>query len=74
MINITVPTQVGTVFLIYYFTFEQKYDILFIYIYLTDMKMDKLIFEKDAFTPDETSAAGAMLANIMLGDKSGEIQ
>ncbi|MBQ8260215.1 MAG: tRNA (adenosine(37)-N6)-threonylcarbamoyltransferase complex ATPase subunit type 1 TsaE [Clostridia bacterium] len=32
--------------------------------------MDKLIFERDAFTPDETSAAGAMLANIMLGDNS----
>ena len=32
--------------------------------------MDKMIFESDAFTPDETSAAGAMLANIMLGDNS----
>ena len=32
--------------------------------------MDKLIFELDAFTPDETSAAGVKLANILLNDSS----
>ena len=35
-----------------------------------DLKMEKLIFELDAFSPDETSAAGARLAEIILGDKS----
>ena len=32
--------------------------------------MEKLIFEKDAFAPEETSAAGAQLAEIMLADAS----
>ena len=32
--------------------------------------MEKLIFEKDAFAPEETSAAGAQLAEIMLADTS----
>ena len=32
--------------------------------------MEKLIFELDAFSPNETSAAGARLAEIILGDKS----
>ena len=32
--------------------------------------MEKLIFEKDAFAPEETSAAGAQLAKIMLADAS----
>lgn len=32
--------------------------------------MDKLIFELDAFAPDETSAAGVKLANILLNDSS----
>lgn len=32
--------------------------------------MDKLIFELDAFSPDETSAAGARLANEILNDSS----
>lgn len=32
--------------------------------------MDKLIFELDAFAPEETSAAGVKLANILLNDSS----
>lgn len=32
--------------------------------------MDKLIFELDAFSPDETSEAGAKLANEILKDSS----
>ena len=32
--------------------------------------MENLIFEKDAFAPEETSAAGAQLAEIMLADAS----
>lgn len=32
--------------------------------------MDKLIFELDAFAPEETSAAGVKLANILLKDAS----
>lgn len=32
--------------------------------------MDKLIFELDAFAPEETSAAGVKLANILLNDAS----
>ena len=35
-----------------------------------DENMEKLIFEKDAFAPEETSAAGAQLAKIMLADAS----
>lgn len=34
------------------------------------IEMDKLIFELDAFVPDETSAAGVKLANILLNDSS----
>ena len=30
--------------------------------------MEKLIFEKDAFAPEETSAAGAQLAELLLAD------
>ena len=32
--------------------------------------MDKLIFELDAFSPDDTSAAGKRLAEIILGDNA----
>ena len=32
--------------------------------------MEKLIFEKDAFAPEETSAAGAQLAELLLADAS----
>ena len=32
--------------------------------------MDKLIFKLDAFAPEETSAAGVKLANILLNDSS----
>ena len=32
--------------------------------------MDKLIYERDAFTPDETSGAGAHLAELLLNDAS----
>lgn len=32
--------------------------------------MDKLIFELDAFAPEETSAAGVKLANILLNNSS----
>ena len=35
-----------------------------------DDDMDKLIFEKDAFTPEETSEAGAYLAGLLLKDTS----
>ena len=35
-----------------------------------DENMENLIFEKDAFAPEETSAAGAQLAEIMLADAS----
>ena len=35
-----------------------------------DSEMDKLIFDKNAFSPEDTSAAGIALANIILGDKS----
>ena len=31
-----------------------------------DENMEKLIFEKDAFAPEETSAAGAQLAELLL--------
>ena len=32
--------------------------------------MDNLIFERDAFSPEETSAAGAHLAELLLNDAS----
>ncbi len=32
--------------------------------------MEKLIYEKDAFSPDDTSAAGAHLAELLLKDGS----
>ena len=35
-----------------------------------NQRVEKLIFEKDAFAPEETSAAGAQLAEIMLADAS----
>ena len=35
-----------------------------------DENMEKLIFEKDAFAPEETSAAGAQLAELLLADAS----
>ena len=35
-----------------------------------DENMEKLIFETDAFTPEETSAAGAQLAELLLADAS----
>jgi len=68
-IEFTVPANVGTVFLIFHFTFKAKYDILFIYVKILVVTM-KLIFEIDAFSPDETSGAGARLANEILNNPS----
>lgn len=56
--------------MIYYFTFGSKYDILFIYVKIMEVLMDKLIFATDAFSPDETSAVGAKLAHEMLNDST----
>ena len=66
----TMSRQMSGHFLIFYFTFYAKYVILFIYVKFMDVLMDKLIFETDAFSPEETSAVGAKLACEILNNSS----